>query len=131
MTFINRETDYAIRIIRAISKEELCSIPHICETQYISKPFAHKISKKLEDGGIIGIKRGSRGGLFLACDTKKTSLWDLLNALDNKLYINECFQDGYKCECGETKPCRTHFKLEALQKRFNDELKALSLSEIL
>lgn len=130
MTFINRETDYAIRIIRALSKGELCSIPAICETQFISKSFAHKISKKLEKGGIIKIQRGSNGGLLINCDLEKTSLWDLLNTLDNKLYINECFQDGYKCDCGEEKPCRTHGKLTALQDRFNNELKSLTLNEI-
>lgn len=131
MSLINRESDYAIRILRVLSKKEICSIPQICEEQVIGKPFAYKISKKLEKAGLIGVKRGINGGLFLACDLSKTSLWDVLNALDNIQYVNDCFENGYKCECSNGDLCRTHHKLIALQESINTQLKATLLSDIL
>lgn len=131
MSLINRETDYAIRILRALSSGELCTIPRVCEEQFIAKPFAYKISKKLEKAGLIGIKRGSNGGLFLDCDIKKTSLWDVMSAVENVQYINDCFEEGYKCECCTHKPCRTHGRLASLQNRIYDEIKNCALADII
>lgn len=131
MSLINRETDYALRIIRALSEKEYCSIPQICEDEHITRPFAYKISKKLEKGGFIGIKRGSRGGLFLSCDLGKTSLYDVMGALESLQLVNDCFESGYKCEIIKNGPCKIHHNLNDLQNRIYDELKNVFLKDIL
>lgn len=131
MSLINRETDYAIRILRSLSVGKLSSIPQICEEQYIARPFAYKISKKLEKAGLIGVKRGSNGGLFLACDLSEKSLFDVMSALDSIQHVNDCFADGYECECQNSAICRTHNKLKAIENHINKELKACILKDFL
>ena len=45
---ITRESDYAIRIIRALKDGELLPLEQICQRELVPKQFAYKILKKLE-----------------------------------------------------------------------------------
>ena len=45
---ITRESDYGVRIIRALKDGGLMTIGQICERECIPKQFAYKILKKLE-----------------------------------------------------------------------------------
>ena len=44
--FITRESDYAMRVIRALMWEPRLSVSEICERESITAPFAYKILKK-------------------------------------------------------------------------------------
>lgn len=131
MSIINRETDYAIRIIRALPSKGERSVSKICEEQHIKKPFAYKIAKKLQKAGFIGIERGNRGGIYLNCDLSKVSLFDLFNALDNRQLVNDCFKEGFACEYCNDRICHTHENLSKLQNSVNMLLKSTSLEELL
>ena len=43
---ITRESDYAIRIIRALKDGELLPLEQICQRELVPKQFAYKILKK-------------------------------------------------------------------------------------
>lgn len=49
--FITRESDYAMRVIRALMWEPRLSVSEICERESITAPFAYKILKKLQNAG--------------------------------------------------------------------------------
>ena len=65
---ITRESDYGVRIIRALRDGGLMTIQQICERECIPKQFAYKILKKLDRAGLVQIKRGNQGGCTLARD---------------------------------------------------------------
>ena len=52
---ITRESDYGVRIIRALKDGGLMTIGQICERECIPKQFAYKILKKLELAGLVQI----------------------------------------------------------------------------
>ena len=60
---ITRESDYGVRIIRALKDGGLMTIGQICERECIPKQFAYKILKKLELAGLVQIKRGFGGAV--------------------------------------------------------------------
>ena len=62
---ITRESDYAIRIIRALKDGELLPLEQICQRELVPKQFAYKILKKLERSGLVSIRRGAGGGCIL------------------------------------------------------------------
>ena len=62
---ISRETDYALRILRALSDGKKRSIEEICSLEATPKQFAYRIIKKLETAGWIIITRGAEGGCRL------------------------------------------------------------------
>ena len=59
---ITRETDYALRILRALAPGSCLTVGEIAEKESLPHKFTYKIMKKLEKAGIIRIIRGVNGG---------------------------------------------------------------------
>ena len=76
---INRETDYAIRLLRGLQDGRLVQTAVLAEEEQIPQPFAYKIIKKLSKNGLVVIKHGASGGVKLSCSLSETSLYDLLS----------------------------------------------------
>lgn len=130
MTLINRETDYAIRILRALADEDIRNVNNICSEQDITSHFAYKIIKKLEKAGLVSIERGKQGGVRKAVSFEDVSLYDLMNALGNIHYVNDCFKTGHNCEYSQNNRCRTHEALASLQQKIDEELKKVRLYDL-
>ena len=47
---INRETDYAFRLVRNLSPDKPKSISTIVDIEHITSPIAYKVARKLEKG---------------------------------------------------------------------------------
>ncbi|MFR3754149.1 MAG: hypothetical protein ACLTW9_21235 [Enterocloster sp.] len=63
---ITRESDYAIRIIRALKDGELLPLEQICQRELVPKQFAYKILKEAGEGPAwCRIRRGAGGGCSL------------------------------------------------------------------
>lgn len=131
MSVVNRETDYAIRILRSLHDQETKSVAHICEDQSIAISFAHKIVKKLEHGGFLNILRGPGGGVRLACDLSTRNMYELMETMDNVQYANDCFKKGYNCELQCSDKCTAHSVLMKLQQDMDNELKSIPISSLM
>ena len=59
---ITRETDYALRILRALAPGSCLTVGEIAEKESLPHKFTYKIMKKLEKAGIIRIIRRSLRG---------------------------------------------------------------------
>ena len=102
--FITRESDYAMRVVRALMGETRLSVSEICEREAITAPFAYKILKKLQNAGIVEVdptiaKIGVHGGYALKRDPADLTLYDIYSAIDSDMSIIECLNG--KCECKE------------------------------
>ena len=84
--FITRESDYAMRVVRALMGETRLSVSEICEREAITAPFAYKILKKLQNAGIVEGYRGVHGGYALKRDPADLTLYDIYLAL---IHISE------------------------------------------
>ncbi len=51
---MTRESDYAVRIMRALSHGSLKTVKEICGEEAIPTQFAYKILKKLSNAGLGG-----------------------------------------------------------------------------
>lgn len=130
---ITRETDYALRILRALSDGTQKNTSEICKSEMISQQFAYKIIKKLKVAGLIKIARGTDGGCMLSADLKKISLFDLIQMMDGKKEISACMDRMYECERHRkvNESCNIHVKLVQVQKVLDEELKKHTLYEML
>ena len=88
--FITRESDYAMRVIRALMWEPRLSVSEICERESITAPFAYKILKKLQNAGLVEGYRGVHGGYALKRDPEELSLYEIYSAIDPDMSIIEC-----------------------------------------
>lgn len=60
---ISREMDYALRILRQLSRGGSMQAAELEKSENVSVNFARKILQKLKRAGIVQITRGPEGGV--------------------------------------------------------------------
>ena len=129
---ITRETDYALRILRALLDGEVHAVGEISRTAFLPQAFAYKILKKLEKAGLLEIRRGTAGGCRLTADLSRTNLYDLMTAIGERRSLSACMEPDYQCEWRSGHGgCAVHRRLLEIQRKLDAELQAHSLREIL
>ena len=129
---ITRETDYALRILRALLDGELHAAGEIAQSELLPQAFAYKILKKLEKAGLLEIRRGTAGGCRLTADLDQTSLYDLMLAMGERSDLSACMEPDYQSPWRSSHGgCGVHCKLLEIQRKLDAELRSHSLREIL
>lgn len=129
---ITRETDYALRVLRALAGGEQLTAGEIAESELVPKQFAYKIIKKLSKAGMVSITRGADGGCRLAADLSRVTLSDLMNAMDEDKSVTACMEAGYDCAWRERHGgCAVHCGLTKVQRALDRELKAHTLRSLI
>ncbi len=96
---INRETDYAVRIIHCLSvANSRMDANAISEFTGVSLRFSLKILRKLVAAGLINSFKGVHGGYELKKEPKDISIYDVFFAMNGELHINRCQNDYHHCE---------------------------------
>lgn len=129
---ITRETDYALRILRALLDGQLHTVGQIAQEELLPQSFAYKILRKLDKAGLIQVVRGTAGGCRLACDLSHTSLYDLMITMGEHSSLSACMDPAYSCDWRSCHGgCTAHGKLMEIQEKLDNELRSHSLREIL
>lgn len=129
---ITKESDYGIRIIRALKTGELLTIQQICENEKIPKQFAYKILKKLEKSGLVLVRRGSGGGCLLGKPVSEITLYDIVWATDEEVFLTHCLKHGFQCDyAAHTGSCNIHKELARVQGILETELKRYTMEELI
>lgn len=130
---ITRETDYALRIMRALANGERITAAEICRKELLPQQFTYKILKKLERAGLVQIMRGVDGGCRLSANLKQVSLYDLTVIMGEDRTVSACMQPGFQCawrlQNGDS--CQVHRQLLQIQHVLDDELRSHSLHQML
>ena len=129
--FLTKECDYAIRVVRGLANFEVQPVQEICEREYVPRPFAYKILKKLERAGIVRAHRGAAGGYQLAKNLDDVVLFEIVNAIDENLFINECLKNDHICPNNiNGKHCGIHDEITRIQHILIDALSENKVSMI-
>lgn len=130
---MTRESDYAVRIMRALSVGSLMTVKQICDAEAIPIQFAYKILKKLSNADIIKIVRGACGGYQLTKDLHDVTLLQLMKAVGEEGVVNACIRPGYECSWRRQggQMCDIHEELTRIQSTLDAELSRHSIYEIL
>ena len=132
LLIITKETDYALRILRALSEEEKHTIPYISEHEMIPVPFAYKILRKLDRAVFVFVTKGPGGGCQLRENLDRVSLYDLMQAIGEKGVLSTCMDPAYSCPWREKYGiCNVHCRLAELQETMVRELKGLNLKQLI
>lgn len=130
---ITRETDYALRVLRALADGGMMTAAEICRKELLPQQFVYKILKKLERAGFVGIRRGAEGGCRLCRDLKQVSLYDLTVVMAEDRAVSACMQPGFRCAWKESHStqCNVHRQLAEIQRALDGELRSRSLYRML
>lgn len=131
MKLINRNTDYAIKALMHIAKQNSERIPvsELAKTLEIPNPFLRKILQILNKRGVLNSYKGKGGGFLLACSPDQIFLKDLINIFQGPVKLNECIFK--KNICPDLKTCSLKKKIDALEKYVVLELKSITLASLL
>lgn len=100
MLRINRQTDYAVRVVLALAQhpaETRLSSAEIGREMLIPSTFLPRIVAQLAQAGIIITYPGRDGGLQLNYPPEKITLWDVVNAFEGPLLLSECLLNQQAC----------------------------------
>lgn len=129
---LTNQVDYAIRAMAFLAWNEQGKwIPSnvIAEEMQISRMFLSRINMLLARAGLIRTQRGARGGVMLAKPASEINVYEIIEAIEGTVLINECL--------GNTDPCT--FPLSEQLKRYwqmtqdfiDEKLKGTSLADLI
>ena len=118
MIRINRQTDYAIRVILALAKQGgnvLLPTSQIQQEMLIPKALSLRVVAELSKGGFIVTYPGREGGLKLARPAEKINLRQVVTFFESNFTVSECLHGGGTCPFDNSCPVRCRWaRLQAL-----------------
>jgi Rrf2 family iron-responsive transcriptional regulator len=128
---VNRQTDYAIRVLLALARQPegtrlVTSI--IGEEMLIPKAFLGRIVAQLAQAGLVVTFPGRDGGLQLPRPAAELTLWDVVGAMEAPFLLSDCMTGEAACPFEGTCPVRLRWG--RLQKAIMDELLRTTFAEL-
>jgi Rrf2 family protein len=97
MLKINRQTDYAVRVILILARQpegRKLSTAYIRDEMLIPRAFVQRIVARLAAHNLVTTFTGREGGLMLSRPAKQITLLEVVEAFEGRLCISDCFDDG-------------------------------------
>ena len=131
MIRINRQTDYAFRIILTLAKYPhgtRISSSKIKKEMLIPPGLSLRIVAELARGKFIRTFPGRNGGIELAYLAKDISLWSIIDLFEGPVHLSECQMEEVECPFEEKCPIRQRW--DPLQAILRRELEKITFEEL-
>jgi Rrf2 family protein len=131
MKLITRDTDYALRALCFIARENDKVVPasQLVQKLKIPRPFLRKILQILHKKDILRSYKGIGGGFLLARPANKIFLAALIEIFQGPLKLNECFFK--KMVCPHTHKCVLKKKIDSIEQYVVRNLKSITIASLL
>ena len=130
--FLTKESDYGIRIVRALADGDKKTVGEICDREHIPMQYAYKILKKLEGAGFLQGHRGRSGGYQLIRDTGTFTIYDIVVAVDSSLLLFECLKKDNVCPNNTPDSyCAVHIEFQRVQELLIEEMRRKTVGEVM
>ena len=133
MLKINRQTDYAARIVLALAiKGEMARISSatIQREMQIPKAFMARIVAQLAQVGLVLTFPGRDGGLSLPCPPENISLLQVVEAFEGRLLLSDCLLPTGDGDCPFLSRCPVRSKWGRVQAAMAREMASIHFSEL-
>ncbi len=133
MLQINRQTDYAVRVILALARQPIgtrLSSGEIQRQMLIPKAFLARIVAQLALVGLIRTFPGREGGLELSRPPNKISLWDVVQAFEGPIQLSECMESHGEDDCPFRAECPVRPKWMRAQIAMMRELASITFEDL-
>jgi len=131
MKLINKDTDYAIRVLlfMAKNKDDKFCASDISDKLKISKSFLRKILQVLNAKGILSSFKGKSGGFRLKMHPSKIFLTDLIKIFQGPVELTNCFIK--KKPCSDKNKCLVRGKLQEIERYVKHQLESISIQSLM
>ena len=131
MLRINRETDYAIRVILALAKRppgEIIPSAVIRQEMFLPASLSLQIISRLAHLNLIKTFPGRNGGIQLAHPPGEINLFDVIQGMEGPLLLAECLDDDLHCPLKAGCPIQETWK--GLQGLMVENLKGINFQKL-
>jgi Rrf2 family transcriptional regulator, iron-sulfur cluster assembly transcription factor len=128
---VNRQTDYAIRVILMLAQQpegSRLSSSEIGKEMLIPAAFLSRIVAKLAQANLLATFAGRDGGLQLPRPAAQITLKDVVEVMEGPLLLSECMTGEEACPFEGN--CRVRCRWNNLQSRILDELNNTTFADL-
>jgi Rrf2 family protein len=129
MLKINRQTDYAIRVVLSLAKHgegARLSSAKIQKEMLIPKAFMTRIVAQLSREGLVNTFPGRDGGLMLPRPASHITLKDVVEVFEGPILLSECMQVKGEDDCPFQSNCPVRSKWGRVQVAMMREMASIT-----
>ncbi len=133
MLKINRQTDYAVRVILALAKQgegARLSSGEIQREMLIPPALMLRIVAKLAHAGLVNTFPGREGGMALSRPAAQITLKDAVEAFEGPILLSECIQAKGEEDCPFRSDCPVRSKWGRVQVAMLREMAAVTFESL-
>jgi len=133
MLKINRQTDYAVRVLLALAKHGegiRLSSAEIQREMLIPAALMARIVAQLAHAELINTFAGRDGGLMLAHPASQITLKDVVEALEGPILLSECMQARGEDDCPFRSNCPVRSKWGRVQVAMMREMASITFEDL-
>ena len=133
MLKINRQTDYAVRVVLALAKrgEDIrLSTAEIQQEMLIPPALMTRIVAQLAREGLVNTYPGRDGGLMLPRPAVQITLKDVVEAFEGPILLSECLQAKGEDDCPFRFNCPVRSKWGRVQMAVMREMASITFGDL-
>ena len=133
MLKINRQTDYAIRVILALAKRgegARLSSAQIQQEMLIPKAFMSRIVAQLSKQRLVNTFPGREGGLSLPRHPSQITLKDVVESFEGPILLSECMQVKGEDDCPFQSNCPVRPRWGRVQVAMMREMASITFEDL-
>ncbi|OGO74181.1 MAG: hypothetical protein A3K45_06030 [Chloroflexi bacterium RIFOXYC12_FULL_59_14] len=133
MLQINRQTDYAVRVVLALAKRPLgtrLSSGNIQREMLIPKAFISRIVAQLAASGLVRTFAGRDGGLELPRPASEITLGDVVETFEGPILLSACMQSKGEDDCPFQVNCPVRSKWGRIQAAMLREMAVITFEDL-
>ena len=125
-------TDYAIRVtLYLLKKREIVRSCELSEELKIPRNYILKVTKKLEEVGIVKCYQWKKGGIEIVKIAQEITLWDVIEATESTTKINRCLGKGGYCNRDGRSSCPVRKVYSVLQEAMEERLITIKMKDLM
>lgn len=130
--FITLETDYAVRIISVLCRQEdKMDAKTISENACVTLRFALKILRKLVGAGLVKSFKGTQGGYIINLDPSEITLRMVVEAIEGTYYFSRCLAPDGICNRGASGVCCYQKAFDEISQTVRDKLDEYNFADMI
>lgn len=130
MKLITRNTDYALRAICYIAKQDrVVTVAELVRMLGVPYPFMRKILQQMSRNKMLESYKGQAGGFKLKLSLKKISVLKIMHIFQGQVGLNGCFLK--KNICPNKGKCILRKKIHLIENRVLAQLKRITIASLI
>lgn len=106
---LTRASDYAVRVMIYLAElpaNQRVLLPALAEATGAPRSFLSKVLQALTRAGFVSSRRGHAGGFEILDHGRRSSIREVVEAIDGPIYLNACLVGGPSCS--QKSQCSAH-----------------------